>query len=291
LIFSPDLPLGSGLEKSGKRAKVPYKPTKEEMMQILEYLASPAGESVLREISDKHDEYRVKLKIPEAGGIFKVKLSAGSIRELIRNVLDQKKASTSNSGIDVPIDFPPSCQLTKRLIAEHPEFLTHASEFRVIDIQTSADEFHRLHPDDTLYNVVLAFPNLTPLSQSWVMEFRAPIELRPVGHDRIAVIFTALPTEPDFKLPANFHHVPAWAMSAVVVSELKGEIQWLPAHLVYYVGRSGELVVPPGGEFCTPMKMYPNTRDAEIQYWTSSRDWFLAPCLHSLSRMNSRPGK
>jgi hypothetical protein len=88
------------------------------------------------------------------------------------------------------------------------------------------------------------------------MEFRAPTELRQVGHDRIAVIFAAIPTEPDFKLPANFHHVPAWAMAAVVVSELKGEIQWLPAHLVYYVGRNGELVVPPGGEFCTPMKMY-----------------------------------
>ena len=268
-----------------------HKLTHEEIMQIVAYLASSAGERVLREISDKPDDYRAKLKIPEPQGTFKVKMSAGEIRTLIRQVLGQKKTSTSSPGIDMPIDFPPSCRLTKRLIAEHPEFLTHASEFRVIDIQTSADEFHRLHPDDTLYNAVLAFPNLIPLCQSWVMEFRAPIELKPVGHDRIAVIFTALPTGPDFKLPANFHHVPAWAMSAVVVSELKGEIQWLPAHLVYYVGRSGELVVPPGGEFCTPMKMYPNTRDAEIQYWTSSRDWFLAPCLHSLSRMNSRPGK
>jgi hypothetical protein len=205
--------------------------------------------------------------------------------------LGQNETSNSSRDIDSPIDFPPSCRLTKRLIAEHPEFLSQANEFRVIDIQTSADEFHRLHPDDTLYNVVLAFPNLIPLCQSWVMEFRAPIELRPIGHDRIAVIFTAVPTEPDFKLPTNFHHVSAWAMYAVVVSELKGGIQWLPAHLVYYVGRSGELVVPPGGEYCTPMKMYSDTPDAEIQYWTSSRDWFLAPCLHALSRMNSCPKK
>ncbi len=283
--------MGSGWEKSGERAKVSYKHTPEEMLQIVDYLASPAGEKVFREISDKHDEYRVKLKIPEPGGTFKVKISAGLIRELVRHVVGQEQISTPHLGIDSSIDFPPSCQLTKRLIAEHPEFLTHANEFRVIDIQTSADEFHRLHPDDTLYNVVLAFPNLIPLCQRWVMEFRSPNELRPIGHDRIAVIFTAVPTEPDFKLPANFFKVPAWAMSAVVVSELEGRLQWLPAHLVYYVGRSGELVVPPGGEFCTPMKMYPDTRDAEIQNWTSSRDWFLAPCLHALTRMNSCPKK
>jgi hypothetical protein len=200
---------------------------------------------VLREISDKHDEYRVKLKIPEAGGTFKVKVSAGAIRKLVRQVLDQAKNLTSSPGIDRSIDFPPSCQLTKRLVAEHPEFLTQTGEFRVIDIQTSADEFHRLHPDDTLYNVVLAFPNLVSLGQSWVMEFRAPIELRPAGFDRVAVLFTALPTDPDFQLPANCYHVPTWAISAVVVFERKGEIQWLPTQLVYYVGRSGELVVLP----------------------------------------------
>ncbi len=61
------------------------------MMQIIEYLASPAGEKVLREISDKHDEYRVKLKIPEPGGTFKVKMSAGSIRESVRHVVGQDR--------------------------------------------------------------------------------------------------------------------------------------------------------------------------------------------------------
>ena len=268
-----------------------HKLTDEEILQILNYLASPSGEKVLREISDKKDDYRVKLKIREQGGIFKVRLSAGSIRELVDHVVGRSKASTSSPKFEMPIDFPPSCRLTKRLIAEHPEFLTQVTGFRVFDVQTSADEFHRLHPDDTLYNVVLAFPNLIPPSQSWVMEFRVPTELRPIGHDRVAVLFTAQPTEQDFKLAANFHRRPAWAMSAVVVSEFKGAIRWLPAHLVYYVGRSGELVVPPSGEYCTPMKMYPDIREAEIQYWTADRDWFLAPCLHSLSQMNVRSAK
>ncbi len=113
------------------------------------------------------------------------------------------------------------------------------------------------------------------------------MELRPAGFERVAVIFTAVPTEPDLQLPANFYHVPAWAMSAVVVSELKGEIQWLPAQLVYYVGRAGELMVPPGEAFCSPMKMYPDARDAEIQLWPAFRDWFLAPCLYAHSRMNN----
>ena len=269
---------------------MPHKLTTEEIMQIVNYLASRTGEKVLREISDKNDEYRVKLKIPEPGGTFKIKLSAGAVRGLVRHVVGQANNGASSPGIDKSIDFPASCQLTKRLIAKHPEFITQTGEFRVFDVQTSADEFHRLHPDDTLYNVVLAFPNLIPPCHSWVMEFRAPIELRPAGFDRVAVIFTVLPTDADFQLPANSYQVPTWAVSAVVVFEGKGEIQWLPAQMVYYVERSGELVVPPGEPFCSPIKMYADTRDAEIQHWTAFRDWFLAPCLHALSRMSSCPG-
>lgn len=124
------------------------------------------------------------------------------------------------------------------------------------------------------------------LGQSWVMEFRSAVELRPAGYDRVAVIFAALPTDPDFKFPVTFHQQPAWAMSVVVVIELKGKIQWLPAQLVYYARPSGELVIPPGTGFCSPLKMYPDTRDAEILHWISYRDWFLATCLHALWRMN-----
>lgn len=112
-----------------------HKLTPEEIRQIVEYLASPAGEKVLREISDKHDEYRVKLKIPESGGTFRVKLPAGSIRELVRYIVGQKESPTPIRATDSSIDFPPGCQFTKRLIAEHPEFLTQTGKFRVIDIQ------------------------------------------------------------------------------------------------------------------------------------------------------------
>ena len=268
-----------------------YKHTPEEILQIVNYLASPAGEKVFREISDKHDEYRIKLKIPEPGGTFKVKMSAGSIRELVRQVVGQEPISTPNRGIDSSIDFPPSCQLTKRLIAEHPEFLTQTGEFRAFDIQCWSDEFHRLYPDDTTYNATLAFPNVVPLGKSWIMEFRSPVEPRAFGFDRVAVISTVLPTAPIFQISENLQIVPRWAVSAAIVYERNNEIQWLHAQLIYYVGRSGELMVPPGEEFCSPMKMYPDTRDAEIQLWPALRDWFLAPCLYAHSRMNSRRTK
>ena len=117
----------------------------------------------------------------------------------------------------------------------------------------------------------------------------SPIELKPVGFERVAVIFTAVPTDPDFHLPASVQSRPAWAMSAVVVFEGKDEVQWLPAQLVYYVGRSGALVASPGTGFCCPIKMYADTRDAEIQHWTAFRIWFLALCLHALCHMNSSP--
>lgn len=260
-------------------------------MQIIGYLASPAGERVLREISDKSDEYRVKLKIPEPGGIFKVKLPAGSIRDLIRQFVGHHENSTPSPGIDSSIDFPPSCRLTKQLIAEHPEFITQTGTFRVIDIQNWVDEFHQLHPGDTTYNATLAFPNLVPLGSSWIMEFRSPVELMAFGLDRVAVISTVLPTAPVFQISENLQIVPTWAVSAAIVYERNKEIQWLHAQLVYYVGRSGELMVPPGEEFCSPMKMYPDTQDAEIQLWPGFRDYFLAPCLYAHSRMNSHQAK
>jgi hypothetical protein len=124
---------------------VSYKPTTEEKMQIIGYLASPAGERVLREIDDKTDEYRVRLKIPEPGGIFKVKLPAGSIRDLIRQFVGHHENSTPSPGIDTSIDFPPSWRLTKQLIAQHPEFITQTGIFRVIDIQNLGDRVKSGH--------------------------------------------------------------------------------------------------------------------------------------------------
>lgn len=278
--------MSAGREKSGEQAKVSHKPTPEEIVQIVDYLASPAGERVMREISDKHDDYRVKLNIPEPGGTFKVKMPAGAVRQ----VVGLEQISTPDPGIDSPIDLPQSCQLTKRLIAEHPEFLTQTGKLPVIDIQDWADEFHQFHPND-IYDAILTFPNVAPLGQSWVMEFRSPVELREFEFDRAAVIFTAQPTGPDVEVWARLQIVPAWAMTAAIIYVRKNEIHWLPAHLVYYVGRSGQLMVPAGEAFCSPIKMYPETQDAEIQYWTGFRDWFLAPCLHALSRMNGSPRK
>jgi hypothetical protein len=177
-----------------------HKLTPEEMRKILDYLASPAGERVFREISDKHDEYRVKLKIPEPRGTFNVKMSAGSIRKLAREVIFESKKPIPSVGIDRSINFPLSCRLTKRLIAEHPEFLTQTGELRVFDIQSWADEHYKLHPDDTTYNATLAFPKVVPLGNSWIMEFCPPVELRAFGVDRVAVISTVLPTTPVFQI-------------------------------------------------------------------------------------------
>ena len=194
-------------------------------MQILAYLASPAGATVLQEIIDKSDDFRLRLKIPEAGGTFSVKLSAGSIRQLVRQTIGQKQNQTSGGGVDRSIDFPPSCELTKQLIAEHPEFLNQISDLRVIDVQHWVDQFHQLHPVNTVYDAVVAFPNVTPLGQSWVMEFRPPDEMKAVGFARAAVMFTAMPAEPDFRLPPNVHVRPAWAMSTVIVFQGVDEVK------------------------------------------------------------------
>jgi hypothetical protein len=61
--------------------------TPKETMKIMEYLASPAGRAVFQEIEGKDDEYRVVLRIPEPGGHFIVKMSAGSIREAVRSLV------------------------------------------------------------------------------------------------------------------------------------------------------------------------------------------------------------
>lgn len=58
-----------------------------ELEQIMNYLVSPAGGQVFHEIEDKPDEYRVLLRIPEPGGHFIVKVSAGSIRSMVRQVV------------------------------------------------------------------------------------------------------------------------------------------------------------------------------------------------------------
>lgn len=105
------------------------------------------------------------------------------------------------------------------------------------------------------------------------------------------VIFTASPIDANFKRPAKLRQVPAWAMSAVVVFEGKSEIQWLPAQLVYYVSRSGKLVIPPRELFCSPIKIHADRRIEELRHWIKFRDWFLTPCLHALCKMNDSTQK
>ncbi|MGO9436857.1 MAG: hypothetical protein ACLPH3_12200 [Terracidiphilus sp.] len=262
------------------KKRVAHKTSEEEKMQIIEYLASPTGLELVASLEGKPDEYRVWLHIPERGGVFNAKISAAEIRRVMKQIED---VSRKRGWIEA---IPVRCTLTRRIANERADVRMQVANCPVLEIQSAADEFDHMFPDNSPYDPVKTFPDLTPLAGRFVLEFTPPYELMKMGYGRVAAIFTAEEPSSQIGVFPNLGTRPKWAMTVVVVVESRGELSWFPFYFHYFVGQDGKMGMK-NGISCLPQQMYEDT-ESQTMAWNSVRDWFVAPCWHALSCMNIR---
>ena len=263
-----------------------------ENYQIMEYLASPAGTAVFAEIENQPDDYRVSLHIPEPGGSFCVKLSAGSIRSLVHHVLQHYSEKVVQSSNPTAIVKRDRGSFVDRLLEERTDFARQVDGFKVIDISPAAAQFHATYPDDTPYDIEKTCPNVAPPFSRLLMESGCPTGLDKFGLGRVVVTVVAS----DFvnaspAISPYFSERPKWTLTITAIAEVNSEIKQMPSILVLYVYANGKLVHGRNDQWIF------DRQDLDTGEVNSSQthhlapfmmDWFVAPALFAISLMHCK---
>jgi hypothetical protein len=268
---------------------VSKEPTVQEQRQIVDYLASPSGLAIFREIEGKDDEYRIMLNIPEEGGTYQVKLPARTIRGMVNTLVDQWQQITEKRQEVSPQKSNKTGAFVDRIMDERPETIKQLAGYRIIDIRVAADQFHASYPDDTPYDLAKTFTDVAPPFPGCIFEFRSPEALNRDGFGDVAVTITAKTLSLEGAEFPDLRESPKWVMYASVIYEFNRKIIAYPFFLRFIVGGDGTIATSgEDGAYCQPAESESDAPEELLAVFPFYRDWFLAPCLFALSLMHCK---